>query len=411
MTRGDPPSDLTTAFHQYLAQTSAEPAGLEVASAEGPWLTDSAGNRYLDWLAGIGVLALGHRPPGVLRAIEAQLGRHLHVMVYGEYVQQAQVDYARALARVAPMADAQVYFANSGAEAVEGALKLARKATGRRRVIAFERSYHGDTLGALSVLGVPELRAPFEPLLPDVRFMPFGWGEPVAFIDERTAAVIVEPIQAEAGVRVPPYDFLPALRKRCSEVGALLIFDEVQTGLGRTGTLWAGEHWRVVPDILVLAKALGGGLPLGAFVATRKMMETLADHPPLSHLTTFGGHPLACAAGLAQFNQILADEPPKHAAEQGEIVQLTLTGLRGAGAIQEVRSKGMLIGVELASVGQARAVVAACQRLGLLVGGALHDERVLRITPPLNLPDDLLVKGLDILTAALTEVQRDGEQR
>lgn len=408
MTRGDLPSDLSTAFHQYLAQTSAEPAGLEVASADGPWLTDVAGMRYLDWLAGIGVLPLGHRPPGVVRAIEAQLARHLHVMVYGEYVQQAQVEYARALARVAPMPEAQVYFANSGAEAVEGALKLARKATGRRRIIAFERSYHGDTYGALSVLGVPELRAPFEPLLPEVGFMPFGWGEPVAFIDERTAAVIVEPIQAEAGVRVPPYDFLPALRKRCTEVGALLIFDEVQTGLGRTGALWAGEHWRVVPDVLVLAKALGGGLPLGAFIATRTVMEALSDHPPLSHLTTFGGHPLSCAAGLATFERILADDLAKNAAGQGEIVQLTFAGLRGAGAIKDIRSKGMLIGVELDSVDQARAVVAACQRLGLLVGGALHDERVLRLTPPLNLPDDLLVKGLDILTAALTEVQRIG---
>ncbi len=408
MTQGPLPGDLVTAFHQYLAGTSPEPAGLEVASAEGPWLTDTQGRRYLDWLAGIGVLNLGHRPPAVLDAIRAQLDRHLHVMVYGEYVQQAQVEYARALAKAAPMPEAQVYFANSGAEAVEGALKLARKVTGRKRIIAFERSYHGDTLGALSVLGVPELRAPFEPLLPEVGFMPFGWGEPVAFIDERTAAVIVEPVQAEAGVRVPPYDFLPALRKRCDEVGALLVFDEVQTGLGRTGALWAGEHWRVAPDILVVGQALGGGLPLGAFLATRRIMEALADHPPLSHLTTFGGHPVSCAAGLATFRATLADDLPKNAAEQGGVVQLTLAGLREAGAIREVRAKGMLVGVELDSVERSRAVVAACQRLGLLVGAALHDERVLRLTPPLNLPDDLLVKGLDILTAALTEVQRAG---
>lgn len=406
MTQGPPPDELVTAFHQYLAQTSHEPSGLNVASAEGPWLTDTGGRRYLDWLAGIGVLNLGHRHPAIMQALREQLDRHLHVMVYGEYVQRAQVEYARALARIAPMPEAQVYFTNSGAEAVEGALKLARKHTKRSRFTAFEQSYHGDTFGALSVLGRADLRAPFEPLMPEVGFMPFGWGEPVAFIDERTAAVIVEPIQAEAGVRVPPYDFLPALRRRCTEVGALLIFDEVQTGLGRTGTLWAGEHWRVQPDILVLAKALGGGLPLGAFLASRKVMEALADHPPLSHLTTFGGHPLACAAGLAAFERTLADDLPKNAAEQGEIAQLTLAGLREAGAIKDARAKGLLLGVELSSVREARAVVAACQRAGLLVGGALHDERVLRLTPPLNLPDELLVKGLDILTAALTEVRR-----
>jgi acetylornithine/succinyldiaminopimelate/putrescine aminotransferase len=402
------PGALYTAFHQYVAQTSPEPAGLEVASGDGPWLTDTAGRKYLDWLAGIGVLNLGHRPPRVLAAIRAQLNRHLHVMVYGEYLQQAQADYARALARSAPMADAQVYFSNSGAEAVEGALKLARKQTGRKRLVAFEMSYHGDTLGALSVLGRADLRKPFEPLVPEVGFMPFGWPESVALIDDRTAAVIIEPIQAEGGVRVPTYDFLPALRKRCTEVGALLIFDEVQTGLGRTGALWAGEHWRVTPDILVLAKALGGGLPLGAFLATRSIMECLSHDPPLSHLTTFGGHPVSCAAGLASFEQTLADDLVKNAAEQGEIVQLTLAGLREAGAIREVRAKGLLVGVELDSPARAGAVVKACQRLGLLVGQALHDEKVLRLTPPLNLPDDLLVKGLDILTAALTEVQREG---
>ncbi len=392
-------------FLKYLCQTSGEPDGLEVTSAEGSWITDAAGKRYLDWLAGISVCNVGHRHPAVLRAVRAQLDCYLHVMVYGEYVQVPQIELARLLCELAPFSEAQVYFTSSGAEAVEGALKVARKHTRRSKIVAFENSYHGDTLGALSAMGKPELRKPFEPLL-ETEFLPFGQDQALAQIDERVAVVLVEPIQAEGGVRVPPEGFLPAVRRRCDQTGALLIFDEVQTGLGRTGLCWGGEHWGVTPDLLVLAKALGGGLPLGAFLGPRLIMATLSKDPPLSHLTTFGGHPLCCAAGLAALKVMQDQDLPRNAREQGEIALRALMELKAAGLITDARGRGLLLGMELSSVQRARSVVEGCHRAGLLVGSALHDERVLRLTPPLTMSHGELVRGLDILTAILGESRR-----
>ena len=389
-------------FRAHLAQTSSDPDGLEVGSALGARVTDSDGRVYLDFLAGIGVCNTGHRHPAVLDAVRAQLDRHLHVMVFGEWMQEAPVRLAERLAALAPFSDAQVYFGNSGAEGVEGALKLARKATGRQRIVAFAGSYHGDTFGALSVLGVEFLRAPFAPLLPGIAFRPFGDEKGLAAVNPGTAAVIVEPIQAEGGVRIPPDEFLPALRRKCDEVGALLILDEVQTGLGRTGTLWAGSHWQVVPDILVLAKALGGGLPLGAFLAPRKIMKTLATDPPLSHLTTFGGHPLSCAAGLAALDLTLAEGLPARAAALGTRFRDAMEKLRSVGWLTAVRGKGLLVGLELPTGEKARLVVTRCRERGLITGCALHDERVLRLTPPLTLTDAELDEGLAVLTTAIS---------
>jgi acetylornithine/succinyldiaminopimelate/putrescine aminotransferase len=387
-------------FLRYLARTSAAPDGLEVRSAEGAWIKGADGKRYLDLLGGIGVCNTGHRHPQVIDAIRAQLNRHLHVMVWGEYAQEAPVGYAKLISEHAPVADARVYFTNSGAEAVEGALKVARKATGRKRIVAFEKSYHGDTLGALSVLGVPALREPFEPLIPEVIFLPFGDSAALSRITKEAAGVIVEPIQAEGGVRVPPDDFLPALRNRCDETGSLLILDEVQTGLGRTGILWAGDHWGIKPDLLVLAKALGGGLPLGAFLGTSRLMDTLAKDPPFSHLTTFGGHPVSCAAGKAALELSFSLDLPARAAKLGAIALERLEGLAKKGTVAAVRGKGLLLGIECQSAEQAERLVRACRAKNILVGTALHDETVLRITPPLVIREKDFAYGLGLLATA-----------
>ncbi len=384
-----------------LARTSPEPDGLAIGTALGATVTDTAGKTYLDFLAGIGVCNTGHRHPEILRAIGAQLDRHLHVMVFGEWRQDVQSAYAARLAGLSGIPDAKVYFANSGAEAVEGALKLARRATGRQRLVAFDRSYHGDTMGALSVLGVQHLRQPFAPLLPSVAFRPFGDDKGLLAVNGETAAVIVEPIQAEAGVRVPPDGFLKRLKARCAEVGALLIADEVQTGLGRTGTLWACAHDGVTPDVLVLAKALGGGLPLGAFIASAKLMDTLSVNPPLSHLTTFGGHPVSCAAGLAALEVTLTGDLPARAKALGDRIRDRLAPLVTAGKIAELRGRGLLIGVALPSAGAAAEAMQTCRRNGLIVGAALHDEAVLRLTPPLTLTDDEAERGAAILAEAM----------
>jgi len=385
---------------RWLAGAPVEGFPFGVASAEGCRVTGTDGRSYLDWMAGISVLNTGHRHPKVMAAIRAQQERHLHAMVYGEWAQEIQAAFARKLCGIVPVDDPRVFFTTSGAEAVEGALKAARKATGRGKIAAFEGSYHGNTFGALSVLGRPEMRAPFEPLLPGVSFMRFGDAGALSAVDRSTAAVIAEPIQAEGGVRVPPDGFLKALRKRCDETGALLVLDEIQTGLGRAGTMWACDREGVRPDVLVLAKALGGGLPLGAFIAPARVARALCGDVP-GHLTTFGGHPVSCAAGLAALEVMIEEDLARNARELGEILTGALSALANAGVIRGVRGRGLLLGVDLGSVARAREAVEACRREGLLVGTTLHDEAVLRVTPPLVMSDEDAVRGLEMLTAAL----------
>lgn len=395
---------LADSFRRHVCQTSASPMGLEVVRARGATLTTRDGREYVDLLAGIAVNNVGHAHPEVVEAIRRQAGDYLHAMVYGEYVLEPQVRLAERLAGALPEPLSAVYFTNSGAEANEGALKLAKKATGRRGLVAFAGSYHGDTHGALSVTGRAVYRNPFEPLLPDVRFLPFDEPSALAQIDETTAGVIVEPIQGEGGVRVPSEGSLPALRERCTEVGALLIFDEVQTGLGRTGKFLAGEHWGVVPDILVLAKALGGGMPLGAFVGSPELMRTLSEDPPLAHVTTFGGHPVCCAAGLASLEVILRDRLAERAAEIGARLQAQLGEMgKRHGGIREVRGKGMLIGVELESEARTQRWVGRALELGAIMGWTLHSGRVVRLAPPLNISEGELERGASILEQALRE--------
>jgi acetylornithine/succinyldiaminopimelate/putrescine aminotransferase len=372
------------AFLRHLAQTSDAPIGLEIERAEGCWLYCADGRRYLDLIAGIGVSALGHGNPAVLAAIERQSRRHLHAMVYGEYVIEAQAAYAARLAEALPREFSRVYFTNSGAEAIEGALKAARKFTGRATFVSFDGAYHGDTMAALALMGNETFRAPFEPLPGPVRRLPFNNGAALESIDERVAAVVIEPIQAEGGVRIPSRDFMLALRERCSRAGTLLIFDEVLTGLGRTGRLFAMEHFGVKPDLIVLAKALGGGMPLGAFCGSDEILGRLAHDPPLGHITTFGGHPVSCAAGLAAFDQILSNQLWETAARSGAAFRARLEKLIGR-QILAVRGLGLLIGVEFAQAALAHRFVAETIARGVVINWTLNSDRVVRLAPPLTI--------------------------
>lgn len=387
-------------FFRFVCQTSSEPLGLVVARAYGATILDASGREYLDLLAGMGVANVGHCNPEVVAAVQEQAERYLHVMVYGESVQEPPVALARRLAEIAPGDLSVTYFTNSGAEAVEGALKVARKFTRRARFIAFHGSYHGDTTGALALCGNARYRRPFEPLLDGVRFLPFDDVHGLRQIDESVAAVVVEPIQGEGGVRVPGDEFLPALRARCDAVGALLVFDEVITGLGRTGRWFACEHWNVCPDVLVLAKALGGGLPLGAFISRPEVMATLSHDPPFAHVTTFGGHPLSCAAGLAGLNYAAREGLPQRAGYLGDLWRERLSRLIGS-RLRAVRGKGLLIGLELADPELTKSFCHVAFGRGLILNWTLHRDTVVRLAPPLVLSDEESTRALATLEAAL----------
>jgi len=394
--------DLRAAFLRHLCQTSPQPLGIVVARARGARIWDRDGRDYLDLLSGMGVANIGHAHPAVIGAIAAQAEAYLHVMVYGEMVQAPQVELARRLAGIAPGGLSVVYFTNSGTEAVEGALKTARKFTGRPHFIAFEGAFHGDTFGALSVGGNPLYRRPFEPLLPEVTFIPFDDAAALERIDASVAAVIVEPIQGEGGVRIPRDGFLAALRRRCTAVGALLIADEVITGFGRTGRMFACQHWEVVPDILVLAKAVGGGMPLGAFVGVPHVMATLSQDPPLAHVSTFGGHPVSCAAGLAALDVLVNERLAERAASVGAAWRAELQVLTG-GVLHEVRGKGLLLALELTTPEATRRFVARCFERGLIVNWTLHRDTVVRLAPPLVITTEEVAQATDIIAGALRE--------
>ncbi|MBI2962402.1 MAG: aminotransferase class III-fold pyridoxal phosphate-dependent enzyme [Deltaproteobacteria bacterium] len=394
---------LRARFLRHVAQTSEAPLALEIERASGSTVFDRAGKEYLDFLAGMGVANVGHCHPEVVDAVRAQAGRYLHAMVYGEYVQEPQVRLAARLAELLPGALSTAYFTNSGAEAIEGALKTARKHTRRTKLVAFEGAFHGDTLGALSICGNPLYREPFAPLLPDVLRLPFADRAALERIDAETAGVVIEPVQGEGGVRIPPADYLEALRRRTREVGALLVFDEVLTGFGRTGTLFAFERFGVVPDVLVIAKALGGGLPLGAFVSSAEILGTLAVDPPLGHVTTFGGHPVSCAAGLAALDVLLRDRLAERAERLGERLRSKLRSLAWQGHLVEVRGLGLLVGVELDDARFAQRLARACFAGGLVLNWTLHRDQVLRLAPPLVIGEAEIERGLEILSQAIAE--------
>ena len=384
-------------FARHVAWTSDGPLGLEVSGATGPYITLTDGRRIIDCISGIAVSNIGHRHPRVLEAVRAQLDRHLHVMVYGELIQRPQVDYAARLCGQLPASLQMVYFTMTGTEANEGALKVAKKYTGRKRMVAFDRSFHGDTHGSLSVTGRNVYREPFLPLLEGVTFLPFDHIPSLKRIDHATACVITEPIQGEGGMNVPSEAWMRALRARCTETGALLIFDEIQTGFGRTGTLFAFEGFGVVPDIMTVAKAMGGGMPLGAFIADRKILLTLRSDPPLSHVTTFGGHPVSCASADAALAVLLDEELPVRAREIGRIVRARLRHEN----LEEIRGRGAMLGLSLKSADLAGALVQKCLDRGLLLGWTLHAGSLIRLAPPLNIPFAVLEHALDTILAAL----------
>ena len=394
-------------FLEHLCQTSSTPMGVVVKRAYGSTVIDIQGKRYLDFMSGIGVASVGHAHPKVVRAIQKQAEAYLHVMVYGEFVQEPQVRLATALAKILPSDLSICYFTNSGTEANEGALKVAKKFNGRKKLIAFDGSFHGDSHGSLSVTGRSVYRNAFLPLLPNVTFLPFNDTASLDKIDGKTAAVIAEPIQSEGGVRIPSNQFLPALRRRCDETGSLLILDEAMTGLGRTGKLFAFQHWGVRPDILVLAKSLGGGMPLGAFISSPEIMRSLSVHPPLSHVTTFGGHPVSCAAGLEALGILLSQKLYQKSKSQGLYLLKKLEDIRRKiGGIREIRGMGLLIGLELENADLTQRFAKTCREAGLILGWTLHSDTVIRLAPPLVITKEEIDQGLSIISDSLVKELR-----
>ena len=373
-------SSLLENFYNHVAQTSPEPLAIQIERAEGCYFIDNKGKSYLDLISGISVCNLGHSNPRIIQATKNQLDKYMHVMVYGELVQQPQVELAELLCQNLPQNLDSIFFVNSGSEAVEGALKLAKRATGRREILHFEQSYHGATHGAMSVMGSEDYKAPFQPLLPETRAIRFGVVEDLDQITTKTAAIIVELIQGEAGIRIATPLYWQKIRKRCDETNTLLIVDEIQTGLGRTGKLFAFEHYGIVPDILLLAKAFGGGMPLGAFIASKELMGLLTHNPVLGHITTFGGHPVSCAAALEHLKQILEGKYWQNANQIGE--ELNKLFLQQP-HVKEVRHLGAMMAVEYSDTSLNFKILQRFLEVGLFSDWFLWCDTASRIAPPL----------------------------
>lgn len=388
--------DRNTFLHK-LAPTSPHPFLISVDRAQGRHLYGPDGKRYTDMISGIGVNVVGHRHPRVIDAIHKQVDRHLHVMVYGEYIQSSVNELAERVTSRLPKTLNCCYFVNSGAEANEGALKLAKRFTGRTEIVSFRGSYHGSTHGALSVSGNETKKRAFRPLLPDVRFIRFNHADDLQQITERTACVIVETIQGDAGVRIPSRGYMQALRARCTATGTILILDEIQSGMGRTGKLFAFEHFGITPDILTVGKAFGGGLPLGAFISDRKIMEVLTHDPMLGHITTFGGNPVSCAAAVATL-QVLEDEQLiTQAEEKGKLIEQLLRHPD----VKEIRRIGMLFAVDFDSADRVSAIVNTCKNNGVICYWFLSHPYSFRIAPPLNITEDEIRESCAVILDAI----------
>lgn len=390
--------DLRQLFLQHIAPTTESPLALEVVRAEGVYLYGPEGQAYMDFISGIGVSNIGHSHPAVVAAVQAQAASYMHLMVYGEYVQQPQVAYAQALTASLDLSLDCVYWGNSGAEAIEGAIKLAKRVTGRTEIISFQGSYHGSTHGALSAMGDETYKRAYRPLLPDHRILPWADATHLSAITERTAAVVVEVVQAESGYKVVPTAFLQALQARCRETGALLIVDEIQTGFGRTGHLFAHQGAGIVPDILCLGKALGGGMPLGAFIASHGRMQHLAKNPMLGHLTTFGGHPVSCAAGLAAFTVLqnsgwIQDVAQKEAYLRAALGPLSTTG--------DLSGRGLLLALPLESFDRVLSAQKDLISAGLLTDWFLFEQKALRLAPPLSISMQELEQAVTFIQNAV----------
>lgn len=387
-------------FFRYLGLPSFNPMGLEIVRAEGVYLYDPSGRAYFDMVSGITVSNIGHRHPAVLKAISGQLEKYLHVNVYGEFIQSPQVHLARRLTDILPPSLDSVYLVNSGSEAVEGAMKLAKRYTGRTEIISFRDAYHGSTQGCLSILGNEELKNAFRPLLPDVRQIEFNNYCHLEKITDKTACVVLEMVQAEAGVVEIEEHFIETLKKRCQRNGVLIIVDDIQMGLGRTGSLFSFEPYDFVPDILVLAKALGAGMPLGAFIAPKKIMDTLAFRPELGHITTFGGHPVSCAAALAGLEVLLSGDLLKSVEEKGQMIE---SRLAGHPALAEIRRKGLALGLDLARPENRSVFMEAALRNGVIIDWYLFKPATFRLAPPLTITGDEIDEACRRLVLALDE--------
>ncbi|MEE4116504.1 MAG: aspartate aminotransferase family protein [Marinilabiliaceae bacterium] len=388
-------------FLNYVGQTSPSPLLIEVDRAEGIWIYGKSNEKYLDLVSGVSVSNVGHSHPAVIKAAKQQLDKYAHLMVYGEIIQSPQVNYARKLLENLPQSFGSVYFVNSGSEAIEGAMKLAKRCTGRSKFVSFKNSYHGSTHGALSIQGVEYYRNAFRPLLPDMYQVEFNNPDSLLEIDDKCAAVIVEPIQAEAGIIHPVDGFLSKLRKRCDETGAMLIFDEIQTGFGRTGDLFALYLYNVVPDILAIAKAMGGGLPLGAFISSRPNMSKLSVDPVLGHITTFGGHPLSCATGLAAFDLILENKLHLEANNKG---RRFVENIKDHRHIKSLRGSGLFYAVELHSPDLLSRFVDSGVKNGMILDKFLFCNNAFRIAPPLTITNDEIDLASEMIISALDKL-------
>ncbi|MGA2823451.1 MAG: aspartate aminotransferase family protein [Bacteroidales bacterium] len=388
-------------FFRYLGLPSHRPVGLEIDHAEGIYIYDKSGKRYLDLVSGISVSNLGHRHPAIISAIEDQIKKYLYLNVYGEFIQSPQVKLAQKLVSVLPDSLDSVFLVNSGSEAIEGAMKLAKRYTGRTEVVAFHKAYHGSTQGALSILGNETLKNAFRPLIPDIRFLEFNNFRDLEKISVKTACVVAETIQAEAGIILPEQGFLESLHARCQETGTLLIIDDVQMGFGRTGKLFSFEHFNFFPDILVLAKAMGGGMPVGAFIASKKIMDALAYHPEFGHITTFGGHPVCCAAALANLEVLLSGDLIFQAEKKGAILEEQVSSHP---MIKNIRRKGLILGIEINDTGKRDKLTEILLKNGIIIDWFLFHPCTFRIAPPLTITEEECRCASDFVLKSLNEM-------
>lgn len=387
-------------FIKYQAQTSPYPLGMEVSYAKGSYIYDTNNKKYLDFVAGVSACTLGHQPPRVNQAIKDQLDKYSHVMVYGEYSQSPAVEYCKLMASLLPAPLDKTYLVNSGTEAIEGALKLARRVTGRSQLISCHNAYHGNTMGSMSVMGFEERKQIFRPLIPDVDFITFNNEADLEKITSKTAGVLLETIQGGAGFIQPHNDFLKKVRERCSAVGALMILDEIQPGFGRTGKLFGFQNYDVVPDVVVMGKGMGGGMPVGAFTASGEMMDLLSDNPKLGHITTFGGHPVIAAACLATLKEITETDLMQQAIEKEMLFRTLLVHP----LIEEVRGKGLMLAAMTSSPDVTNQVILKCQDRGLILFWLLFEGCAIRITPPLTISEEEIKEGCAIIIEVMDEV-------
>lgn len=391
---------MTEDFFKYQAQTTPHPLAMKISHAKGSYIYDTNGKTYLDFVAGISACPLGHNHQKVISAIKTQLDKYMHVMVYGEYIQEPAVALTKLLAQYLPEALEKTYLTNSGTEAIEGALKLAKRATGRSELIAAKNAYHGNTMGAMSVMGYEARKQAFRPLITDVRFIDFNSETDLEHITTKTACVILETIQGGAGFIEPENNYLENVQARCNAVGALLILDEIQTGYGRTGKLFGFEYYNCIPDILVTGKGLGGGMPIGAFTASGKLMDLLQDKPKLGHITTFGGHPVIAASALATLKEIIQGNLISQTIEKEQLIRNHLKHP----LITEIRGKGLMLAILTPSEKVATEVILKCQERGLILFWLLFEPKAIRITPPLTISNDEIVKGCGIIIEVLNTI-------